>query len=353
MSLALRRRNIPTWRTRGGFTLIEVLVVLGIIGLLAALLLPAAQQAREAARRAGCGNNLRQIGLALHSYESLHGVFPALCEMPYILGRTAGPDASEIYLTRQYSIFTHLLPSLDQVALYHSINFQVGLEDPYLSPKLPYSRGFEANATAMAVGLDVFLCPSDGSPREDRTGGTNYRANQGTERTITPDDTPNCGPFTPIRYLSASGVTDGLSQTAAFGEKLRGRLAGPLDPRIDMVVSVRGALGSAQEMSESCRDQRGTPSGYHTVAGLTWFVGSVAQTCYNHVIGPNSVAADCIATGFIPVKGIVGARSNHPGGVHAGMADGSVRFVANGVRPAVWRALGTRAGGEVIDAASY
>ncbi len=350
MSIEFRPRNR---RMLDAFTLIEVLVVLGIIGLLAALLLPAVQQAREAARRAKCGNNLRQIGLALHAYESLHGVFPALYETGYVIGRSPGPVGYELYLARQYSIFTHLLPGLDQASLFHAINFQVGLEDPYLSSGLPYSRGFAANATAMAVGLDVFLCPTDGSPREDRTGGTNYRANQGTERSINPDDTPSCGPFTPARYLSPSGVTDGLSNTVAFGEKLRGRLGGPLDPRVGMIVSVRGALGSAQQMYNSCRDQAGTPAGYHPEAGLTWFVGSVAQTYYNHIIGPNSATADCIATGFTPVMGIVGARSNHPGGVHAGMADGSVRFISNGITPPVWRALGTRAGGEVVDAASY
>jgi prepilin-type processing-associated H-X9-DG protein len=96
-----------------------------------------------------------------------------------------------------------------------------------------------------------------------------------------------------------------------------------------------------------CASKRGAPHGYYTTAGLSWFVGSLAHTCYNQLLEPNSTVSDCVILAN-PVYGLVGARSNHPGGVHVGMADGSVRFVSNSVQNAVWRAIGTRAGGEVV-----
>lgn len=102
-------------------------------------------------------------------------------------------------------------------------------------------------------------------------------------------------------------------------------------------------------MVEVCRHQPTPEAGrFHTCAGLTWFVGDLSQTMYGHVLPPNPSAPDCFSPGS-PLAGIFFARSRHPGGVHAAMADGSVRFVSGSTSVAVWRAMGTRAGGEVIE----
>ena len=115
---------------------------------------------------------------------------------------------------------------------------------------------------------------------------------------------------------------------------------------------ISGGLGlphPIDEALEACRSGVRSTSPYRTETGVAWFVGTLSQTCYNHVIEPNSTTPDCVLGHSNPVNGLFGARSNHPGGVHAAMADGSVRFVSNSIRRPVWIAIGTCAGGEVIN----
>ncbi len=336
---------------RSGFTLIELLVVMGVIGLLIALLLPAVQAGREASRRLQCASNLRQIGLALHGYLATFDCFPAAHGAPNgTISRNGQPLGYQLKL---FSVFTQLLPNLDQAPLYQSINFSVSLNDPYGNPTPYLVSGTEAHTTAMATLLNVLLCPSDTAAKTDDTGGSNYRASQGSSISFTVDQSPTCGAFTPLLYLRPAGVIDGLSQTAAFGEKLRGHEAGPFDPRIGMFTNSSVVLTDLTTFRSLCRDQSGPPQIYRNSVGLTWFVGSLAQTTYNHGLEPNASSPDCAVFGTVPPSGIVGLRSNHPGGVTVGMADGSVRFVKNGINFEVWRALGTRAGGEVVDQSSY
>lgn len=199
----------------------------------------------------------------------------------------------------------------------------------------------------MATTIQTFLCPSDGSAPRGKTAGTNYRANNGTERWyishngpfMNPDGTQN-GP---------EAIRDGMSLTALFSEKLRGRFGNSsLDPRTDMIVGGRALPDSVEESRQACATQRGTPKGYSSQAGLCWMVGSLAHSNYNHTIEPNSTLPDCVLNLKITVNGLVGARSNHPGGVNVGMADGSVRYVKHTISSAVWRGLGTRAGGEIV-----
>ena len=183
------------YRDRDALTLIEVLVVITIIGLLAALLLPAVQSAREAGRRTQCANNLRQLGLALSGYVSTLGVLP--------------PGNH----SRGFSLHTALLPHLEQTPLYDSINFSA--RSVGLAPS-------DANYTVSRVSLSVFQCPSDGSSSA-QPGSTNYAGNRGAgfSKSSQYGHSDNGA----ISFLTApirpQDVTDGLSHTAAMAEWLR------------------------------------------------------------------------------------------------------------------------------------
>jgi prepilin-type N-terminal cleavage/methylation domain-containing protein len=160
---------------RDGFTLIELLVVLGIISILIALLLPAVQSAREAARGANCRSNLRQVGIALHSYEAVNGCFPpALTSRMRHKGSTA---LAGVDYFGKFSFLARMLPHLEQSAVFAAINFDVGCDFvDALGPGDPTATqsGFPANTTAFSTTIAVFLCPSDGA--FPRPGAGNYGA---------------------------------------------------------------------------------------------------------------------------------------------------------------------------------
>lgn len=324
---------------RAGFSLIEVLVTVGIIGLLAALLLPAVQQAREAARRTACRNNLRQVSLAVLGYQSTFAVYPQ------VHGAPMPTDDPELAFSRSYSAFTRVLPQLDQSALFHALNFEVPMMDPYVVPTGRVAWAYAVQRTVMATALGVLLCPSDGGGGSPGwTAGTNYRANLGTDRWhFAPD-----GPFSDLRKTrTPASITDGLSNTALLGEKLRGGADGARpDPRRVLRVGGLGYPYTADESLARCLAPVAPERDPYPHSGLAWVVGTLAHTSYNHVIEPNNVIPDCVLSSAN--VGIVAARSDHPGGVHAAMADGSTRFVGNSIARPVWRALGSANGGEVI-----
>ncbi len=342
-------RRLALSKSRSAFTLIECLVVLGIVGLLAALVLPAVQQAREAARRVRCANNLRQIGLATQAYHATFDLFP----IPYGMMNQANGRTS---MLKSFSIFTQILPQLDQAPLFHACNFEVPHYDPYMKFWVGGSyitRGYESNTTAMATTLDVLLCPSDGGNGDPGwTGGSNYRANLGTEMSYSSVNGPL---MNSLRFVSAAATRDGLSNTVAFSEKLRGRVDGTvLDPRTDIIaVGLLGLNISVEKARAACGSQRGMPRGFVTATGLCWFTGTLTHTCYNHTLTPNSTIPDCTASASAPIDGLMGARSNHPGGVHAAMADGSVRFIRDTIAQETWSSLGSCASGEVVSAEEY
>lgn len=326
-----------------GLTLIEVLVVTGVVGLLAALLLPAVQNAREAARRAACLNNLRQIGLAVQSYESTFGVFPAYG------GDQRGGGFSFPFPYR-YSIFTRILPQLDQLPLYQALNFDVPLLGPYhIAAGGMFAWGHEVNHTVLATTLATLLCPSDGGGAGGAgwTGGTNYRVSLGDQHTYY----RSRGPMSSRRVpLSSAATIDGLSHTAAFSERLRGSTGTMrIEPRRVMIVGGYDGFHPLEQTLADCVEQArlGAPKGFYTYCGLTWMVGDYGQTWYNHVLEPNIAHPDCLVSLFVSF-GLIAARSNHPGGVHAAMADGSARFISNSIDRQTWRALGSRSGGEIV-----
>lgn len=328
-----------------GFTLVEVLVVSGIISLLAALTIPAVQQARESARRLQCGNNLKQIGLAINIYHATHNVFP-----PTYSRSNSRKDNKRLINLKMYSLHAHILPYLDKVTLFQALNFQAPICDPHRGI-YKYCDGYDVNRTVMATTIDTFLCPSDGGGGVSGwTGGVNYRANLGTERWGFSTN----GPFmNSLAQLSAADSLDGLSNTVAFCEKLRGGTNSNItDMRRTMITGGRGSPYTIDDSLASCVNSRSRFDPVISATGLCWTVGELSQTNYNHIIEPNSTIPDCV----LPSKstsGIVGARSNHPGGVQTLFMDTSVRFTSNSVSREVWRSLGTRAGGEIANMDNY
>ncbi len=336
-------------RQRCGFTLIECLVVLGIIGLLVALTLPAVQAAREAARKAHCANNLRQIGLAMTAYESLHQCYPP---------STIGLDHYDITYRGFYSPQVHLLPQLELGTLYNALNLDHGafpdslFRDEALVYKLiPGSEAANAlNATVRRTTISLFLCPSDGGPF---LSGNNYRGNTGLgHQWDTQPESPDSGNgmYPEVGLVRVATIVDGLSHTAAFSERLRGSGADIAVPERDLFAIRRGDLVTSDDLIVSCQvAARPGPFATFNTSGRDWMWTGRERTLYTHTQAPNGRIPDCIIGGHFAGMGMASARSHHPGGVNVLMGDGSLRFVGEGISLPAWRGLGTKDGGELVD----
>jgi len=296
-------------------------VVIAIIAVLIALLLPAVQQAREAARRSQCRNNLKQLGLALHNYHDTHGAFPP--GLFNNINQWATLAASE-----RIGWFSQILPYIDQAPLYNQ-----------------WTTEFRAGVNGLSFSLrksvvPMLLCPSDPAGAKITNdgiagnyllcGGSRAWGNQGTATDST-GGVPT-GLFYPNSCLRMRDITDGTSNTALTGE----------------ILLVTDGPTAAAGCSGGTRDMR----------GLYWnhvHMGSLFVTLRS----PNSPASDVVGWSCINDKAapcatcsysndVVTPRSRHVGGVHTGLSDGSVRFVSNSINTAVFQGVGTRAGGEPL-----
>jgi prepilin-type processing-associated H-X9-DG protein/prepilin-type N-terminal cleavage/methylation domain-containing protein len=358
------------------FTLIELLVVIAIIAVLIALLLPAVQAAREAARRAQCVNNLKQIGLALHSYiDSNDTVPPAALDTRIVAGTTIANGG--------FGPLARLLPYIEQQPLYNAANFSINV--------INNPPGVWINSTAIHTRIGSFLCPSNTAPTwpsitvdTSIAPGVNYFASVGSGLEFSAKQsggapngifyyTPTGGPGP----VSLAGITDGTSNTIAFGEWVIGDgndaiISAPSDiifvgayppgvSRNTPLMELPAGAGPFQQWVQQCAAALTTSgdrtSNHTSMLGMGWAWGLPGFSIGNIVLAPNPKAPNCSvssgSTNTIWNPGMWTLSSHHPGGANVLFADGSVKFLKDSVAlPVVW-ALGSRAQGEIISADGY
>jgi prepilin-type N-terminal cleavage/methylation domain-containing protein/prepilin-type processing-associated H-X9-DG protein len=297
-------------RSRSAFTLIELLVVIAIIGVLIALLLPAVQKVREAANRIKCANNLKQIALATHNYHDANQKFPY-----GTLDRQSGEPAAS-YVTG----FILILPYLEQDAVARRWDPKKPRTDTSTEATLGYS-----NSSLQRMLIPTYVCPSM-TPPNVPLGGTENRA--------------YCS------YLFSSGTPDvqlfhyGGAEPAFDGAivPLKDRSGTPSSPNVQPtnMTSITDGTSNTFLIGETDFKPRGVPS---TEMGGVWaygYIGYAWGTTFHPFNRHNNTST------------IYGAfRSEHTGGAHFAMADGSVQFVRDSIPLNTYRALSTRAGGEV------
>ena len=340
-------------RQRPGFTLIELLVVIAIIGVLIALLLPAVQAAREAARRAQCINNLKQLGLALHNYHDSVRVLP--------------PGASDMNNGwQQWSPLAMLLPFMEQGPLYNAINFNNTGDGCY-----PGGR----NSTVIHSTVSIFLCPSDMDRMTNADGHVNYAMNWGS-KAYRYSAQPS-GPFITADLCSLKiglqAIVDGTSQTAAASERVKGIGNGEalgsqqnldiLTPDSDVLQLAATAdadgISTSPLYYQACKSLTPNAAIANTgICGGMWHTVLEGNTCYTHIMPPNSLTCGYGSRnpgdgdGNHP-QGALTASSRHSQSVNVLFLDGSTRNVRNSINYTVWWALGTMAAGEVTSQGDY
>jgi prepilin-type N-terminal cleavage/methylation domain-containing protein/prepilin-type processing-associated H-X9-DG protein len=335
---------MKTSSSRAGFTLVELLTVVAIIGVLIALLLPAVQAARESSRRAACLNNLKQFGAALHDHDGAHRRFPM------ITFSTNG--------LAQFSVHARLLMHMEQAGAADLIDTSQTLFD-LVAGQARLSPTF---APAAATKINTFLCPSDAqgpmfTEYQSRFGadllaGTNYVTSTGSGTGTFYDlRYPTDGPFWYNSRLALRDVLDGSSHTIFMSEALLGTgsdLRGSATPAdrerqaasiSNLASPVSGGPGITPPMTEVLCAQATRWVGDR---GAAWIWGQMPQTTFTSYLPPNSPLPDCAAHGVGRYK----AASRHPGGVNIVLCDGSSRFIRDTISIQLWHALATRAGGE-------
>jgi prepilin-type N-terminal cleavage/methylation domain-containing protein len=324
-----------------GFTLIELLVVIAIIGMMVGLLLPAVQAAREAARRMSCSNNLKQLGLALHNYESAFKVFPA---------QSTSPRPGKGYAARRGSWFTAVLPFVEQVGLFQSFDSSMHWHDPeneqavmsevpmLLCPSVPARRGFEWTVLVdyPGGGSTYSLTPRDfynGAATDyANVGGVGTQLNNSLPPKARLNDPRNCGVLQ-TKHVKLASIFDGLANTILVVE-CAGR------PELYQNGRLVADGTTPKTWSGSSSVTRPFPTGGVWASHNKGFLVDGAEADGNTKIRPGTCSINCSNDNEV--------YSFHVGGSHVLMSDGAVRFVTESLPIDQLVALVSRNGHEVV-----
>ena len=315
---------------RPAFTLVELLVVIAIIGILVGLLLPAVQAAREAARRMQCSNNLKQLALATHNYESAYKKFP-------------GPAENSLY---GYSFQAKLLPFVEQTNLHNLIDYQQPLLQglpwrPTLNPALQ---------PVVDKPLGVLLCPSDGGEvfyeESGQTwAGLNYVVNAGPGVGLSYcSRTDTTGIVWRGSNVRVGDLTDGTSNTLLLTETLLGMRGSDTTTLFDHRTQLKRVSGGPPCVTPAEDLVQRPASRFEGRRAGQWIRNITYQTFINGFFAPNSKQPDVSHHG----ECVSGARSQHTGGVNAALGDGSVHFISENIDLDSWRFLHNRQDGAVL-----
>ena len=355
-------------RRSAGFTLVELLVVIAIIGILIALLLPAVQAAREAARRSQCTNNLKQLALAVHNYADTYKAFP-----PKKMGTRVSTGNCNNWNNNYGSGWMRLLPFYEQQALYDQWSSPQGTW-PAFGP-CPWGPGQGDDYTIYDAQVATLLCPSDGNaPNKDATayGRNNYMFSCGdsvdaSNTTYGNNEGTNPrGVFNNISgRISFAHITDGTSNTIMLSEHLVAQNQSVVRQgnaiNVANILTSPGVCYAAIDPNDS--KVFASPADTRAWAGMRWAHGAMSHIGFNTVLPPNGPSCAELTNDNTTGGMVHPPTSNHPGGVNAAMADASVRFISETIdtgniyaAPAtqgasvygVWGALGTKNGGEIV-----